>query len=123
MIVPLDQVPEPVRHAVLAAEDPTFYSNPGFDLVAAATGGEASITQQYVQTAAGTSGSTLWRRYRATVLAVKISQEQTKDQILGNYLNLIYFGRGAYGIETAAQAYFGKHATDLTVGEGACWPR
>jgi membrane carboxypeptidase/penicillin-binding protein PbpC len=45
----------------------------------------------------------LWRRYRATVLAVKISQEQTKDQILENYLNVIYFGRGAYGIETAAQ--------------------
>ena len=53
------------------------------------------------------------------VLAVKISQEQTKDQILENYLNAIYFGRGAYGIQAASQAYFGKDVKELTVAEGA----
>ena len=118
-IVTLNQVPEHVRQAVMAAEDPTFYTNPGFSLGDILTGGRATITQQYVQDSIGGSAPTLWRRYQQVMIAVKVSQEQTKDQILENYLNVIYLGRGAYGIQAASQAYFGKDVTDLSVAEGA----
>jgi membrane peptidoglycan carboxypeptidase len=128
-IVPLDQVPEHVRHAVLSAEDRSFYSNPGFDLTGigralwnqatGGVGGGSTITQQYVKVSTGQDSFSLWRKYKEIVLAVKISQQQTKDEILGNYLNVIYLGRGAYGIQAASQAYFGKDVKDLTVAEGA----
>jgi membrane peptidoglycan carboxypeptidase len=128
-IVPLEQVPEHVRQAVLAAEDRTFYSNPGFDVTGigralwnqatGGVGGGSTITQQYVKVSTGQDSFSLWRKYKEIVLAVKISQEQTKDQILANYLNVIYLGRGAYGIQAASQAYFGKDVGDLTVAEGA----
>ncbi|GAA5137909.1 transglycosylase domain-containing protein [Pseudonocardia adelaidensis] len=127
--VPLDQVPLHVRHAVLAAEDRSFYSNPGFDLTGimraawnqlrGGEGGGSTITQQFVKKALVGDEQTLWRKYKEVILAVKISQERTKDEILADYLNTIYFGRGAYGIQSAAQAYFGKGAQDLTPAEGA----
>jgi peptidoglycan glycosyltransferase len=127
--VPIDQVPLHVRHAVLAAEDRSFYSNPGFDLagiVRAAwnqlrggEGGGSTITQQFVKKALVGDEQTLWRKYKEVVLAVKISQVRTKDEILADYLNTIYFGRGAYGVQSAAQAYFGKNVQDLTPTEGA----
>jgi membrane peptidoglycan carboxypeptidase len=129
VIVPLDQVPEHVRQAVLAAEDRSFYSNPGFDLTGigralwnqatGGVGGGSTITQQYVKVSTGQDSFSVWRKYKEIVLAVKISQQQTKDQILENYLNVIYLGRGAYGIQAAAQAYFGKDVGQLSVGEGA----
>ena len=128
-IVTIDQVPEHVRQAVLSAEDRSFYSNPGFDLAGigralwnqatGGVGGGSTITQQYVKVSTGQDAASLWRKYKEIVLAVKISQEQTKDQILENYLNVIYLGRGAYGIQAASQAYFGKDVKDLTVSEGA----
>ncbi|MDT7578862.1 MAG: hypothetical protein QOK35_122, partial [Pseudonocardiales bacterium] len=128
-IVPLDQVPEHVRQAVLSAEDRSFYSNPGFDLTGigralwnqatGGIGGGSTITQQYVKVSTGQDQASLVRKYKEIVLAVKISQQQTKDQILGNYLNVIYLGRGAYGIQAASQAYFGKDVKDLSVAEGA----
>jgi membrane peptidoglycan carboxypeptidase len=128
-IVPLDEVPEHVRQAVLSAEDRSFYSNPGFDLTGigralwnqatGGVGGGSTITQQYVKVSTGQDSASLWRKYKEIVLAVKISQEQTKDQILENYLNVIYLGRGAYGIQAASQAYFGKDVKDLSVAEGA----
>ena len=118
MVVPVEQVPPHVREAVLAAEDRSFYSNPGFDLtgiVRAAfnqlrggVGGGSTITQQYVKNTLVGDEATLWRKYREMVVAVKISQERSKDEILGDYLNAIYFGRGAYGIQSAAHAYFGQ---------------
>ena len=127
-IVPLDQVPEHVRQAVLSAEDRSFYSNPGFDLTGigralwnqatGGVGGGSTITQQYVKVSTGQDSASLWRKYKEIVLAVKISQEQTKDQILENYLNVIYLGRGAYGIQAASQAYFGKDVKDLSVVRG-----
>ncbi|MBN9096636.1 MAG: penicillin-binding protein [Pseudonocardia sp.] len=127
--VTLDEVPVPVQNAVLAAEDRTFRSNPGFDIVAigravvsqltGGDGGGSTITQQYVKNATGQDQATLWRKYKEAVIAAKISKRETKDQILEDYLNTIYFGRGAYGIETAAKAYFGKDVGDLTVSEGA----
>ena len=127
--VGIDAVPVHVREAVLAAEDRTFYSNPGFDLtgiVRAAwnqlrggAGGGSTITQQFVKNALVGDEQTLWRKYKELVLSVKISQERTKDEILGDYLNAIYFGRGAYGIQSASQAYFGKDVGQLTSEEGA----
>lgn len=127
--VTLDKVPVPVRNAVLAAEDATFYSNPGFDLsgilravynqVTGGVGGGSTITQQYIKVTTGQDDVSLWRKYKEIVLAVKISREQTKEQILENYLNTIYLGRGAYGIQAASQAYFAKNVEDLTVSEGA----
>jgi peptidoglycan glycosyltransferase len=127
--VPVDQVPLHVRHAVLAAEDRSFYSNPGFDLTGilraawnqlrGGEGGGSTITQQFVKKALVGDEQTLWRKYKEVVLAVKISQERTKDEILADYLNTIYFGRGAYGIQSAAQAYFDKNVQELTPAEGA----
>jgi membrane peptidoglycan carboxypeptidase len=127
--VNLDQIPEHTRQAVLAAEDRTFYSNPGFDItgivraifnqVTGGIGGGSTITQQYVKVSTGQDQVSLWRKYKEVVLAVKISREQTKDQILENYLNTIYLGRGAYGIQAAAKAYFNKDVKDLTIAEGA----
>jgi membrane peptidoglycan carboxypeptidase len=127
--VPLDRVPEHVRQAVLSAEDRSFYSNPGFDLMGigravynqltGGVGGGSTITQQYVKISTGQDDFNLWRKYKEVILAVKISREKTKDEILENYLNTIYFGRGAYGIQAAAKAYFNKDVNDLTVSEGA----
>ena len=127
--VPIDEVPLHVRHAVLAAEDRTFYSNPGFDLtgivraawnqLCGGEGGGSTITQQFVKQALVGDEQTLWRKYKEVILAVKISQERSKDEILADYLNTIYFGRGAYGIQSAAHAYFGKPVQDLTPSEGA----
>ena len=122
-------MPPHVRQAVLSAEDRSFYSNPGFDLTGigralwnqatGGIGGGSTITQQYVKVSTGQDSASLWRKYKEIVLAVKISQEQSKDQILENYLNVIYLGRGAYGIQAASQAYFGKDVKDLSVSEGA----
>ncbi len=127
--VTLDKVPKHVRDAVLSAEDRSFYSNPGFDLMGigravynqltGGSGGGSTVTQQYVKVSTGQDDFSLWRKYKEVVLAVKISREKTKDEILENYLNTIYFGRGAYGIQAAAQAYFNKPVSDLTVSEGA----
>jgi membrane peptidoglycan carboxypeptidase len=127
--VALDLVPEHVRNAVLSAEDRSFYSNPGFDFVGIAravyeqltggSGGGSTVTQQYVKVSTGQDDFSLWRKYKEVVLAVKITREQTKDEILENYLNTIYFGRGAYGIQAASKAYFDKDVQDLTVSEGA----
>jgi membrane peptidoglycan carboxypeptidase len=127
--VTLDKVPKHVRDAVLAAEDRSFYSNPGFDFMGigravynqltGGVGGGSTITQQYIKVSTGEDDVSLWRKYKEVVLAVKISREKTKDEILENYLNTIYWGRGASGVQAAAQAYFNKNVEDLTVSEGA----
>jgi membrane peptidoglycan carboxypeptidase len=122
------QIPDTVKHAVVAAEDNTFYENSGIDfkgIVRAAwnnvTGGDrqgaSTITQQYVRKAFDLQGVTYARKIREAVMAVKINQKYSKDQILTFYLNTVYFGRGCYGIECAALAYFGKHASALNAAE------
>jgi len=128
-IVPIDKVPAHVRQAVLAAEDRTFYSNNGFDPVGIAraiynqltggVGGGSTITQQYVKVSTGQDQASLWRKYKEIIVSIKISKELTKDQILENYLNTVYFGRGAYGIQAAAQAYFHKDVEQLSITQGA----
>jgi membrane peptidoglycan carboxypeptidase len=131
-VVHLDQVPESVRWAVLAAEDRNFYSEPGVsirgtiraalsDLTGGDTQGGSGITQQYVRNAYKNVGfdRTLTRKLKELMIAVKLSRQYTKDEILEFYLNTVYFGRGAYGIQAAAQAYFGKNVEQLTTAQGA----
>ncbi len=133
--VSLNQVPVHVRQAVIAAEDRNFYSNPGFSFSGFARAvnnnlfgggdlqGGSTITQQYVKNALvgsaqhGLSG--LMRKAKELVIATKMSGEWSKDDVLQAYLNIIYFGRGAYGISAAAKAYFNKPVEQLTVSEGA----
>lgn len=119
------------REAVVAAEDRRFYEHSGVDVVGIAramwraarsgrvTQGGSTITQQYVKNVYVGRQATLRRKVREAALAVKLEQRLTKDEILERYLNTIYFGRGAYGIGPAADAYFGKRAVDLTVAESA----
>ena len=128
--IPLSKVPVDVQHTFLAAEDRSFYTNSGVSpsglaraVKAAVTGGEtiggSTITQQYVKNFYLTPDRSLIRKAKEILISVKIEQQQSKDQILENYLNTIYFGRGADGIQTAAQAYFGVDASQLTVAQGA----
>ena len=129
--VPLAKVPDHVQKAVLAAEDRDFYTNPGFSPTGIARsvwqalrgadvqGGGSTITQQYVKNYFLTSDRSLTRKFKEIIISVKIDQQQSKDQILENYLNTIYYGRGAYGIQTAAKAYFNKDVGQLSVAEGA----
>jgi membrane peptidoglycan carboxypeptidase len=124
-----EDLPEHVRNAVLAAEDRTFFTNPGFDargIVRAVwrqangeAGGGSGITQQYVKVATNEDEFSLKRKFKEVIIATKISRNTPKEQILQNYLNIIYFGRQAYGIQAASQAYFGKDVKDLSVSEGA----
>ncbi len=132
--VNIEQVPVHVRQAVIAAEDRNFYSNPGFSFTGFArafknnifggdTQGGSTITQQYVKNAlvgaqrAGVGG--LVRKAKELVIATKMTGEWSKDDVLQAYLNIIYFGRGAYGISAASQAYFGKPVEQLTIADGA----
>jgi membrane peptidoglycan carboxypeptidase len=129
--VPLTQVPVPVRQAVLAAEDHNYYSEPGISIRGIGRalwtdirGGEVSqggstITQQYAKNAYLTSQRTLSRKLKEIVVAIKLDHKYSKDQILESYLNTIYFGRGAYGIQAASQTYFGVNSNQLTVSQGA----
>lgn len=129
--VALGDLPVHVGQSMLAAEDRGFYQENGVSpkgmaravWVAikggAATQGGSTITQQYVKNTFLTSDRTITRKFKEILLSIKIDQQQSKSQILENYLNTIYYGRGAYGIQTAAQAYYGKQAKDLTIEESA----
>jgi penicillin-binding protein 1A len=144
-LIPFSQMPEHLREAVIAVEDEDFYSHPGFDplgIVRAAwtdlvrgevVQGGSTITQQLVKNVyAGTyvddpvygrvyrvPERTVGQKIREVLLAVKVEQTFTKDEILARYLNTVYFGHGAYGVQAAARTYFGKDARDLTLLESA----
>jgi membrane peptidoglycan carboxypeptidase len=128
--VPLDEISEPAQNAVLAAENRSFYSDPGIsftgilraawnNVTGGSTQGGSTITQQYVKNAFLTADQTFSRKFQELFLAIKLDNNFTKEQILENYLNTIYFGRGAYGIEAAANTYFGVPASQLTAQQGA----
>ncbi|MGQ4619288.1 transglycosylase domain-containing protein [Nocardia sp. R7R-8] len=129
--VTIDQIPPHVRNAVMAAEDRDFYTNPGFSISGFAraardnilgkesAGGGSTITQQYVKNALVGDEHSLTRKMHELVISAKMARQWSKDEILAAYLNTIYFGRGAYGIDAAAKAYFGKPVQQLTVAEGA----
>ncbi len=120
-ILAYEQMNDAVKQAIVAAEDRTFWTNEGIDfrgVMRAAwnnvTGGDrqgaSTITQQYARIAADLKGVTYSRKLREAVMAWKLDDEHSKEEILGFYLNTVPFGRGAYGIEAAAQAFFGKTA-------------
>jgi len=127
-VLPDDQIPIAVRRAAIATEDKTFETNKGVDFRGIAraawnnvSGGElqgaSTITQQYARQVASLKGVTYGRKLREAVMARKLNSEYTKDQLIARYLNAVYFGRRAHGIEAAAYAYFGRPAKDLTVAE------
>ena len=123
--VPESQIPPVVAHAVVAIENPTFYTDTGVSprgvlraLVSDVEGnplqGGSTITQEFVKNAYLTDQQTLARKLTEIFLAVKITNGYSKTQILNDYFNTVYFGRGAYGIEAAAETYFGIHARQVT---------
>jgi penicillin-binding protein 1A len=131
-VVPIESLPPHVKLAVLAAEDAGFYEHEGLNywgigralVVNLRAGGTrqggSTITQQVVKNLLlATHERTLSRKVREALLARRLEQELSKDEILELYLNNIYFGRGRYGIEEAARDDFGKSARDLTIGEAA----
>ncbi|MFJ6700719.1 transglycosylase domain-containing protein [Streptomyces sp. NPDC091272] len=128
--VKLAQVPKDVQHAVLAAEDRGFYNEPAVDpqaMVRAAwntlTGkgkqSGSTITQQYVKNYYLAQEQTVTRKVKEFFIAIKLNREESKDSILEGYLNTSYFGRNAYGIQAASQAYYGKDVGELGAPEGA----
>jgi penicillin-binding protein 1A len=124
-------IPERLRRAVIAVEDVRFFEHPGLDYIgmlrAAWTNvrrgskveGASTITQQLARSLFLSSERTFDRKVRELILAYQMELVLTKEQILELYLNQIYFGQGAYGVATAAQTYFGKDLSALTVGESA----
>ncbi len=129
--VTIDKIPRSVQDAVIAAEDRQFRSNSGFSISGLAraaigqvtnnadAGGGSTITQQYVKNALVGDERSYTRKFKELAIATKMSNEWSKDDIMAAYLNTIYFGRGAYGISAASQAYFDKDVSDLTVPEAA----
>ena len=131
-ILPIAKIPIDMRNAVLAAEDRNFYSNQAFSVTGIArallnnlrTGdlnaqGGSTITQQYAKTAFLTSSRTIERKIRELVIAMKLENALSKDQIFENYLNTIYFGRGSYGVQTASQQYFNRNVNQLNLSQTA----
>jgi membrane peptidoglycan carboxypeptidase len=130
-IVPLSKISKAAQHAVLAAEDRNFYHEAGispkgilramFSNVKAGgtTQGGSTITQQYAKNAFLTQKRTYTRKVKEVFIALKMSETVSKDKILENYLNTIYFGRGAYGIQSAAQTFFRVDAAKLTPAQAA----
>jgi len=130
-IVPLRDIPKPLVQAILAIEDRRFYTHWGIDPIrlmrALVTDivarrpeqGGSTITQQLARNLFLTHEKTLTRKLKEIVLAVRIEQTYTKDEILEMYFNQIYFGEGAYGVDAAAKVFFGKRVQELTVPECA----
>ncbi|MEU4219825.1 transglycosylase domain-containing protein [Actinoplanes sp. NPDC026623] len=127
--VPLAAVPPAVRSAILAAEDRDFYDHSGVSIrgvlralvadVGGSRQGASTITQQYARNAFLTQDVSVERKAKEFALAIRLERRYTKDEILERYLNSIYYGRGAYGIAAAANAYFGITTDRLTAAQGA----
>jgi membrane peptidoglycan carboxypeptidase len=130
-ILPLAKIPLRLRYAVMAAEDKKFYSNRAFSVTGIISAvadnvltlgngrGGSTITQQYAKTAFLTPERSIQRKVKELVIALKLENAMTKDQILENYLNTIYFGRGSYGVQTAAQQYFNRNVNQLSISQSA----
>ena len=142
------QIAPVMKQAIIAIEDRRFYTNEGYDLRGIGRAlwqdvvnqrvvqGGSTITQQFVKNAlAAQNDRTLFVKLREAALAYQLTRKWSKERILRNYLNTIYFGNGAYGIESAAQTYFGKRPPGLRAGQGSarappsssptrprCWP-
>ena len=130
-LVTLDQLPKFVPQAFLAVEDDQFYNHPGVDLKAIAraaianfqhgrtTQGGSTITQQVVKRLMLTPEKSYERKLKEAILAYRLEQQLSKDDILTLYINQIFLGNNAYGVEAAARVYFAKHANELTIAEAA----
>ncbi|MEU1007086.1 transglycosylase domain-containing protein [Streptomyces sp. NPDC005890] len=128
--VSIDQIPEAMRYAVISAENKSFYQDSGVDPMGIAravanmarggqTQGGSTITQQYVKNTYLSQDQTLTRKFKEMFISIKVGAKLDKNDILQGYLNTSYFGRGAYGIQAAAQTYYGKNAVDLKPSECA----
>lgn len=128
--VQLASIPIDVRNAILAAEDHNYYNEHAFsptgilralwhDLQGGSLQGGSTITQQYAKTAFLSPARSIQRKVKEIVIAVKLEQQLSKDQIYEDYLNTIYFGRGAYGVQTASQVFFGRNVRQLSVSQAA----
>ncbi|GAA2529313.1 transglycosylase domain-containing protein [Streptomyces levis] len=129
-VVDLSRVPKDVRLSFVAAENKTFYKDAGVDLKGTARGlfntlagrgaqGGSTITQQYVKNYYLTQEQTVTRKLKELVISLKLDREKSKDYILAGYINTSYYGRNAYGIQAAAQAYYRTDAEKLSVAQGA----
>ena len=129
--VALAEIPAEVRDAIIAVEDEDFYSHDGVNLRATVRAlfenvssgsveqGGSTITMQVVKNSVLTNEQTLERKTREAILALRLEDELTKDQILERYLNTAYFGNGAYGVQAAAETYWGVSVGDLDWGQAA----
>jgi len=130
-LIDVESIPPPMIHAVIAIEDNRFFEHNGLDfrgiaraavrnfLAGRIVEGGSTITQQLAKVLFLTPEQTLLRKIKEAILALKIERTYTKKEILERYFNKIYFGEGAYGVQTAARVYFGKSARNLTVAESA----
>ncbi|MFC8196522.1 transglycosylase domain-containing protein [Streptomyces sp. NPDC057298] len=129
-LVDLDQVSKGVRMTFVAAENKSFYDDAGVDFKGTARGlintlsgkgkqGGSTITQQYVKNYYLTQDQTVTRKLKELVISLKVDRQQSKDQILAGYINTSYYGRNAWGIQAAAQAYYRVDADKLSVAQGA----
>jgi membrane peptidoglycan carboxypeptidase len=130
-ILPLAKIPLRLRYAVMAAEDKNFYSNRAFSVTGLAQAiadnvitlgkgrGGSTITQQYAKTAFLTPERSIQRKVKELIISLKLENAMSKDQILENYLNTIYFGRGSYGVQTASQQYFNRNVNQLSISQCA----
>ena len=130
-IVPWEQIPDTIKKATLAAEDSDFYNHKGVDFKGilralyndvahlSASQGGSTITQQLVKTSLLGNEKTVARKIKEAILSIQVERKFTKDQIFWMYLNQISYGSNAYGIEAAAQTFFGKSARDIDLAEAA----
>ena len=128
--IPYTDIPTSLKNAAVAAENRSFWTDPGVSVqgmaraaAAMVTGqpvqGGSTITQQYVKLVYLSQDRTITRKIREIAYALKLDNDRSKDRILGDYLNTVFFGRDAYGVQAAAQAWFGKNAKDLSIGQSA----
>lgn len=131
ILLSLDEIPPEVQNAFIAAEDARFYRHPGVDFYRIGGAiwaniksgdydqGASTITQQLIKLTHLSSVKTLSRKAQEAWLAMQLERRASKQEILEMYLNVVYFGKGAYGIEAASRAYFGVPASELTLAQGA----
>ncbi|MEU0582263.1 transglycosylase domain-containing protein [Streptomyces sp. NPDC006132] len=128
--VGIERIPKAMQHAVISAENKTFYKDSGVDPMGIAralanmarggdTQGGSTITQQFVKNTYLSQEQTVTRKFKEMFISIKVGTKLSKDKILQGYLNTSYYGRGAYGIQAAAQTYYGKNADELTASECA----
>ncbi len=130
-LVPLDQISDSTEKALIAAEDKDFYKHSGFDIFGIVralytnivardiAGGGSTLTQQLAKNTLLSENQTILRKYQELVISIAIEQRYSKEEILTMYLNSVYYGENSFGIEDAADNYFGKKPSDLTLEESS----